>query len=81
MTGEVVTIVNRVLERAVREEDMPEDMIVWPKCQPEDWIYEAVQEATNSHTYYRIKVLVDAVGGYQPTYYYETWTELIENPD
>ena len=56
-------------------------MIVWPECQPEDWIYEAVQEATNSHTYYRIKVLVDAVGGYQPTYYYETWTELIENPD
>ena len=39
-------------------------MNVWPDCNPGDWFYLAVQEATNSHDY-RHKA-----GSY------ETWTGL-----
>ena len=79
--AEVMTTVNRVLKRAVEEDGMLKGMIEWPDNLPSDWFYEDVQEATNSHTYYRTNKRVKDVGPYQPDYYYEKWSELIENPD
>ena len=79
--AEVMTTVNRVLKRAVEEDGMLKGMIEWPDNLPSDWFYEDVQEATNSHTYYRTNKRVKDVGTYQPNYYYEKWSELIENPD
>ena len=79
--AEVMTTVNRVLKRAVEEDGMLKGMIEWPDTLPSDWFYEDVQEATNSHTYYRTNKRVKDVGTYQPNYYYEKWSELIENPD
>ena len=79
--AEVMTTVNRVLKLAVEEDGMLKGMIEWPDNLPSDWFYEDVQEATNSHTYYRTNKRVKDVGTYQPNYYYEKWSELIENPD
>ena len=79
--AEVMTTVNRVLKRAIEEDGMLKGMIEWPDNLPSDWFYEDVQEATNSHTYYRTNKRVKDVGPYQPDYYYEKWSELIENPD
>ena len=74
--AEVITVVNRVLERAVHEEGMPDGMILWPDNQPGKWYYEAVQEATNSHTYVRTDEKVNDLD-----FFYEKWLELIKNPD
>lgn len=74
--AEVMTTVNRVLERSTRKENMLKDMIEWPDNDPAEWYYEAVQEATNSHEYYRTDEKV-----YKLNFYYEAWTKLIENPD
>lgn len=74
--AEVMTMINRILERDVKEHDMLKDMIVWPDNTPELWYYEAVQEATNSHTYRRTEEQVPNL-----TFYYEKWLQLLENPD
>ena len=63
--AEVMTLVNRVLERAVDIDGMLEDMITWKDNQPDSWFYEAVQEATNSHDYSR-----------EEGEEFETWTEI-----
>ena len=44
-------------------------MLTFPDCQPGEWYYIAVQEATNSHTYE------------QKDSKYETWTALTAEPD
>ena len=63
--AEAMTLVNNVLDRRVKTEDMLDDMIKWPDNATGAWYYEAVQEATNSHNYDRE----------DPTQY-ETWTEI-----
>ncbi len=68
--AEAMTIVNRVLERHPHKEHLLEDMIVWPDNMDETaWYYEAVQEATNSHTFQMKRDDQD-----QP---YEIWQELL----
>ena len=49
--AEAITIINRVLNRYVTPDHMLEGMKVWPDVKESDWFYEAVQEATNRHTY------------------------------
>ena len=54
--AEMMTLVNRALERVPSDEDhllSPRVMLTFPDCNPGDWFYIAVQEATNSHTYER----------------------------
>lgn len=74
--AEAITLINRVLERDVEEEHLLPDMITWPDNLPNAWYYEAIQEATNSHTYTRTDDQVPS-----QSFYYEDWYEIIENPD
>lgn len=74
--AEAITIINRMLERAVEDSDMLEGMLTFIDCPTNEWFYEAVQEATNSHDYKRTKEEVEDYG-----YCYEIWTELEERPD
>ncbi len=74
--AEAMTLINRVLERAVEEEHMLPDMITWVDNRPDAWYYEAVQEATNSHTYVRTGKLVPGQG-----FYYEDWIVIVTPPD
>lgn len=68
--AEVMTIVNRMLDRAPEDEtDLLPDMNLWSDNLPGAWYYLAVQEATNSHTYIRKD------NGY------ETWVAMLEDPD
>ena len=63
--AEAMTLVNNVLDRRVKAEDMLKDMTVWPDNPTTAWHYAAVQEATNSHDYDRAT----------PTEY-EKWTKI-----
>ena len=74
--AEAMTIINRMLERAVEEDDMLEGMLTFVDCPNAEWFYEAIQEATNSHDYKRSKDKVEDYG-----YKYEIWTELLEAPN
>ena len=68
--AQAMTMINRVLNRIPEDEsDLLPGMNVWPDCNPGDWFYLAVQEATNSHDF------EDKAGNY------ETWTKLMKNPD
>lgn len=68
--AQAMTMINRVLNRIPEENsDLLSNMNVWPDCNPGDWFYLAVQEATNSHAFKH------KAGNY------ETWTELTKNPD
>ena len=49
--------------------DLLPGMNVWPDCNPGDWFYLAVQEATNSHDFEH------KAGNY------ETWTGMNKDPD
>ena len=50
--AEVCAIVNRTLGRKPSKAHMKiSDRIDWPDVQTTDWFYEAIMEATNSHTY------------------------------
>lgn len=68
--AEVMSLVNRVLDREVDEDGMLDDMLTWIDNEPGTWYYEAVQEATNSHDYERKDA--DSV---------ETWTQINEPID
>ena len=69
--AEAMTMINRVLQRLPEDEDdLLDDMNVWPDNQPDDWYYLAVQEATNSHDFNRKS---DGV--------HEHWTEMTADPD
>ena len=49
--AEACAIVNRVLGRKPSKNHMKiSDRIDWPDCTTADWFYEAIMEATNSHT-------------------------------
>ena len=66
--AQAMTMINRVLNRTPDDEDdLLDNMNVWPDCTPNDWFYLAVQEATNSHDF-------KYQGG-------EVWTELTKAPD
>ena len=68
--AQAMTMINRVLNRIPEENsDLLPGMNVWPDCNPGDWFYLAVQEATNSHDFEH------KAGNY------ETWTKLMKNPD
>ena len=68
--AQAMTMINRVLNRIPEDEsDLLPGMNVWPDCNPGDWFYLAVQEATNSHDFKH------KAGNY------EIWTELTKNPD
>lgn len=68
--AQAMTMINRVLNRIPEDEsDLLPGMNVWPDCNPGDWFYLAVQEATNSHNFEH------KAGNY------ETWTKLMKNPD
>ena len=50
--AEACAIVNRALGRKPSKSHMKiSDRIDWPDVQTTDWFYEAIMEATNSHTY------------------------------
>ena len=69
--AEVMTLVNRMLERQPEsKDDLLDGMTVWADNPESEWYYLAVQEATNSHDY---KMKADKV--------HEKWTKLTENPD
>lgn len=68
--AQAMTMINRVLNRIPEDaSDLLPDMNVWPDCNPGDWFYLAVQEATNSHNYKH------KAGNY------ETWISMKEDPD
>ena len=68
--AQAMTMINRVLNRIPEENsDLLPGMNVWPDCNPGDWFYLAVQEATNSHDFEH------KAGSY------ETWTKLMKSPD
>ncbi len=69
--AEVMTIVNRMLDRVPDADHMLETMKKWVDNPEDAWYYEAVQEATNEHAYER-----DADLGV-----IETWTEILEVRD
>ena len=72
--AEVMTLVNRVLERGVDEEGLMEDAIQWADNKPGDWYYYDVQEATNSHEYVRTDKPIEG-----RDISFEEWIELKEN--
>ncbi len=74
--AEAMTLINRVLERAVDEDGLLPDMVTWSDNRPGTWYYEAVQEATNSHEYVRTGVQVPG-----QTFCYETWLVIRAVPD
>ena len=68
--AQAMTMINRVLNRVPEENgDLLSNMNVWPDCNPGDWFYLAVQEATNSHDYKH------KAGNY------ETWTSMNKDPN
>ena len=68
--AQAMTMINRVLNRIPEDEsDLLPGMNVWPDCNPGDWFYLAVQEATNSHDFEH------KAGNY------ETWTGMNRDPD
>ena len=68
--AQAMTMINRVLNRVPEENgDLLSSMNVWPDCNPGDWFYLAVQEATNSHDFEH------KAGNY------ETWTGMNKDPD
>ena len=67
--AEVCTIVNRMLGRKPSKSHMKiAGRIDWPDCTTADWFYEAIMEATNSHTYQMGKRV-------------ETWTGKLQQRD
>ena len=68
--AQAMTMINCVLNRIPEDaSDLLPDMNVWPDCNPGDWFYLAVQEATNSHNYKH------KAGNY------ETWISMKQDPD
>ena len=74
--AETMTLVNRMLAREVEEDHMLPGMHVWVDNTPEMWYYEAVQEATNTHTYTRTDKRVP-----NKAFCYENWVSLLPDPD
>ena len=58
--AEVMTIVNRMLDRTPDKDHMLPDMKKWTDNPEDAWYYEAVQEATNEHDYTRDETAVES---------------------
>ena len=73
--AEAMTLVNRVLERAVDAGGLHRDMVIWSD-NPDTgaWPYYDVQEATNSHGYMRTE---ETASG--QSFQLEKWTEMHAN--
>lgn len=70
--AETMTLINRVLERAVESGGMLDGMIRWTdNADSAKWYYEDVQEATNSHEYTRTAEQVP-----DHRFFYEQWTAI-----
>lgn len=69
--AEAVTIINRMLSRAVTKENIASGAVKFSDCSESDWYYNAVIEASNSHDYEETR-LEDGT---------EKWTEITTNPD
>ena len=69
--GETVTIVNRMLSRAVNVENIADGAKTFSDCKTSDWFYTAVMEAANSHDYADER-LEDGT---------EVWENITENPE
>ena len=67
--AQVMTIVNRMLDRTPDKDHMLPEMKKWADNPEDAWYYEAVQEAANEHDYTRDEMNV------------ETWTVLKEGTD
>ena len=67
--AEVITVINRMLNRVPETEDMLPDMKTWSDNVEGQWYYEAIQEATNEHEYVR-----DSKTS-------ESWTNLLDARD
>ena len=51
---EAIKIINRTLNRAPHKDHLLADMITWvDNAETDAWYYAEIQEATNSHMYYR----------------------------
>ena len=68
--AEVVTIVNRMLDRVPDQEHMLSDMKTWSDNPVGTWYYADVQEASNDHAYQRDEAGIT-----------EHWTELTAPKD
>ncbi|MCL2838465.1 MAG: InlB B-repeat-containing protein [Oscillospiraceae bacterium] len=64
--AELVTAVNRMLERYIALEDIPDDVFNFPDLDRTHWAYAAFMEAAHSHTFERID---DSIN--------ETWTAIL----
>ena len=74
--AEAMTLINRVLDRAVDAKHMLPGMVTWRDNSPSAWYYEDVQEATNSHEYTRLTSVIGHQG-----IRYESWTKILPVPD
>lgn len=74
--AEAMTLLNRVLERAVERTRICEGAAQWPDNPEDAWYYTAVQEATNSHTYSRLSTRPEG-----QRFCYEKWISCTPAPD
>lgn len=72
----MVTMVNRLLRRAVDDEGLTQELINWPDNPAGTWFYHEFIEAANYHAYTRSDREVE-----EQTYTYEEWTELLPTID
>lgn len=68
--SEIVTIVNRMINRFPDKENLLPEMSRWADNPEDAWYYEGVQEATNSHDY--------EPGDF---FFAEVWSSLLKNRD
>lgn len=57
--AEVMTIINRMLERKVDAEGLLPEAHYWPDMNGNEWYYFDVMEATNAHDYFRRSGLIE----------------------
>lgn len=74
--AESVTIINRMLKRGAEAENMLTGMVTFTDNTANQWFYEAVQEAANSHTYTRTSKLLEG-----EKFFGESWKALEEAPN
>ena len=74
--AQACVIVNRALDRKPQKDHLlPQSkMVTWPDCEPGDWFYADMQEATNSHDYKWLTSGSDKK-------YLEEWTEKLPQRD
>jgi len=77
-------IINRALDRVPHEDYLLDEevMVCWPDCNPGDWYYADMMEATNSHDYVWKTIKVeDEETGEIVKKKVENWTKKLEQRD